>query len=719
MSIKIEEITGLFPSTERDIIVNAYQIACDSLKDITRGNNHPFIEHPLGVAKIVAEEIGLMADAVAAVFIHETLRFNEDLLQEVSKKFPKDIIDIAVSLNKISAIKPKDTRLEAENYRRLIVSYSLDPRVALIKLADRLEIVRNIHILPKTSQESKMTETILLYVPLAHQLGLYKLKSELEDLFLRFSESEQYRSINTKFKLTEKERNRIVSDFIIPLREKLDKEGIKYELKARTKSAYSIWKKMQTQGIPFEKIYDLFAIRFIIDAPKEREEEHKLCWKVYSLVTEEYIPDISRLRDWITNPKTNGYESLHITVQNKKGVTLEVQIRTRRMDDAAESGVAAHWSYKGVSRINALDGWLASVKGMLESRDKISYKQISENVIHDIFVFTPNGDLRRLPPDACVLDFAFDIHTNLGIKCTGGKIEGKVVSIREKLKTGDIVEIISNKNQKPSQDWLSFVVTSKAKSKIRQKLNEEELKKAGEGKELLDRRLKNWKLEINDELLHELCKKYKYKTINEFYAALSEKKIDIIDIKGFISDFHIQASGKELQEVKQSPQGKYKEDNQSDYLIIDNKLRNVEFKMAKCCNPVFGDDVFGFVTIKDGIKIHRTSCPNAARLFENYSYRIQKVRWKADNNTKGFQATIKIICDDENYISQYIINTANSFGLSLRNLRVEERSNKREGVFNIFVKLSIGNNNQLDKIMSALRKARGVNTVLRVPNDQA
>lgn len=721
MSINIEDITSAYPSKERGIIVEAYNIAERALAGIVRGNNHPFIEHPLGVANIVANEIKLMPEAVAAVFIHEAIRFNDSILDDVKKKFSNDIIDIAISLNKIAAIKPRDTRLEAENYRRLIVSYSKDPRVALIKLADRLEIIRNIHILPKTNQERKITETIFLYIPMAHQLGLYKIKSEMENIFLSFSEPEQYRSINTKLSLTERSRARIVSDFIIPLKDKLDREGIKYELKIRTKSAYSIWKKMHTQGIPFEKVYDLFAIRFIVESPDDIEEERKLCWKVYSLVTEEYIPDVSRLRDWITKPKSTGYESLHITVKNRENTALEVQIRTRRMDNVAENGTAAHWAYKGVSRINSLDGWLTSVKNSLESHEKISYTQVADNVINDVFVFTPNGDLRRLPHNACVLDFAFDIHTTLGTRCVAGRIDGKIVSIREKLKTGDVVEIISSKNQKPSRDWLPFVVTSKARSKIKQIIKEEEIKKASAGKELLERRLKNWKLEINDEILHELCKKYKVKTVNEFYAAIEDKKVDVIDVKSFISDFSEQSADKSagILGFKSSINDKEKDSNTGDYLIIDNKLSNVDFKMAKCCNPVFGDDVFGFVTIKDGIKIHRTSCPNAARLFANYGYRIQNVKWKTDINTSGFQSTLKVICDNDNPVSQEIITTATNFGLSVRSLRVEERSNKKEGAFNIFVKISINSTGQLDKVISTIRRIKGVNSVLRVSNDQA
>lgn len=715
----MNEILELYNEEERRSITDAYKVAEQSLEGIRRGNNSPFIGHAAGVAHIVAKELGLMSDAVVATFIHEALRFDETILDSVSKRFSPDIIDMAISLNKIAAINPKDTRLEAENYRKLIISYSSDPRVSLIKLADRLEVIRNIELLPKSNQKKKITETIMLYVPLAHQLGLYNLKSELEDRFLKYTEPEQYRTITNKLKATERDRENMARNFIIPLREKIDRSGIRYELKTRTKSAYSIWKKMQVQNVPFEMVYDLFAVRFIIDSEPVKEIEHELCWKVYSMVTEEYTPDPSRLRDWLTIPKRNGYESLHTTVTDRSGNSIEVQIRTKRMDDKAENGDASHWMYKGIKRVDSLEKWLSAVKKMLESPDPEKYKQVSDTVLNEIFVFTPTGDLRRLPAGACVLDFAFDIHTNFGLKCSGAKIDGKLVSIKEKLKTGNVIELMSNKNQKPSQDWLNFVVTSKARSKIRQKIKEEETKKAGAGRELLERRLKNWKLEINDEMLHELCKKYKYKSVIEFYSALGEGLADISEIKSFITNYlendHPHQE-REKERVKQKSAENEKE-YPTDFLVIDGKLNNVGYKMAKCCNPIFGDDVFGFVSIKEGIKIHRISCPNAARLFDNYPYRIQKVKWKESVKSSNFQSTLKVVTIDDPTVNQVIIDRIHSFNISIRSLYTKEReSRKSGGSYDIYIQISVSNNQQLDKLISTIKKVRGVTNVIRVAN---
>ncbi|MBR4882241.1 MAG: bifunctional (p)ppGpp synthetase/guanosine-3',5'-bis(diphosphate) 3'-pyrophosphohydrolase, partial [Bacteroidales bacterium] len=436
-------------------------------------------------------------------------------------------------LNKISGITPKDTKLQAESYRKLIVSYSKDPRVTLIKLADRLEIMRNLDIFPKSSIMRKVTETIMLYIPLAHQLGLYNLKSELEDLYFRHSDPENYRAITNKLKATERDREKLAQEFVKPLEQSLNDSGIKYKLKVRTKTAYSIWKKMQKQNVPFEKVYDVFAMRFILDVPLEKE--HDYCWEVYSRVTQEYKPDTKRLRDWITNPKPNGYESLHTTVQNKEGAYIEVQIRTARMDDMAENGHASHWSYKGIKSVQGLDEWLKNVKSMLESSEENPYTNAVQTELDEIFVFTPTGDLKQLPKGASVLDFAFNIHSNLGVKCSGARVNGKIASIKDELHTGDIVEIMSNKNQRPSADWLKIVVSSKARNRIKAKLKEEEGKLIKLGREMLERRMKNWKLELNDDVLADIAKHYKMKASAEVFLAIYEEKIDLIQLKDFLT----------------------------------------------------------------------------------------------------------------------------------------------------------------------------------------
>ena len=717
-----DELFRSYDDKGRHLIKEACSIAEKALDGQTRGNGKPFIEHPMNVARIAAEEIGLPAECIAAVFLHEAQRFNPGLDIASYGDFGKDVRTMVDGLNKISTIKPKDTRLEAENYKRLIVSYSRDPRVTVLKLADRLEVMRSLDIFPKASRERKVLETLMLYIPLAHQLGLYNMKSELEDIYFRYAEPEQYRAITNKLKSTEKDRQKLMTQFIEPLKSKLSEEGIKYKLKIRTKTAYSIWRKMQKQKVPFEGVYDVFAIRFIIDCEPDREKEHALCWKVFSHVTEEYEPDTNRLRDWISNPKPNGYESLHITVQNKDNVYLEVQIRTKRMDEIAENGLASHWSYKGIKHEATLDKWLVSVRHILEHPSTGSDSGYYEDDLpappeNEIFVFTPSGELRKLTAGATVLDFAFDIHSNLGIRCTGGKVNGKAVPIKEKLHTGDVVEIMSSKNQKPSADWLSFVVTSKARTKIRQKLSEAEFQKAAEGKELLERRLKNWKLGLDDEVLAALMKKLQFKNVNAFYAAVGDGRIDVADIKNFLD--HKEETPERTEEQEKQPDKpqaaarRKSEGASDDILIIDARnVKSLDYKMAKCCNPVFGDDVFGFVSIKDGIKIHRMSCTNAARLMEKYPYRIQKVKWSDTPGTSSFQVTLKIVAAHEDSVINEIFDTVNSFKASIRNFNVSD--NGRNGTYDIQVKLSVPNNLELDKVISQIRVKKNIIKINRL-----
>ena len=703
----------------QDLILKAYNIASEALKGQTRGNGQPFIEHPIAVAKIACDEIGLSAECIAAVFLHEATRFFPET-DIRSAGFGKDVYTIVDGLNKISTIKPKDTRLEAELYKKLIVSYSRDPRVTVLKIADRLEVMRSLDMFPKLSRERKILETQMLYIPLAHQLGLYNIKSEMEDIYFRYAEPEQYRAITNKLKSTEADREKLMEQFIEPLKHKLNDEGIIYKLKVRTKTALSIYKKMKKQKVPFEGVFDVFAIRFIIDCETDRATEHALCWKVFSYVTEEYESDTRRLRDWISNPKPNGYESLHITVKNKEGSSLEVQIRTKRMDDMAESGLASHWSYKGIRHEETLDKWLTAVRKALESplgsegdpmaayyEDEIIDLQDKE-----IFVFTPSGELRKLPAGATVLDFAFDIHTNLGIKCTGGRVNGKAVRINEPLKTGDVVDIMSGKNQKPSPDWLNFVVTNKARNKIRQKLSEAEFQKAADGKELLGRRLKNWKMELDDEVLAAILKKLQYKTINAFYAAIGEEVLDVADIKNLILEI-TQGSTPTATEPEKRPKGVIEEKGSDDILVIDAKnVKGIDYRMARCCNPVFGDDVFGFVTRTEGIKIHRMSCPNAARLIEMYPYRIQKVKWSETPSTSNFQTGLRISAALEPSVINEIMDIVNSFRASVRMFNVVE--NDRQGTYDITMKIAVPSSLELDKVTSQIRNLKNVVKISRM-----
>lgn len=727
----MELIQRIFPRYEdsgKILIKSAYDIAAKALEGQTRSNGAPLMDHPMGVAKIVCDEIGLPAECVAAVFIHEAMRFNPEMEIEHKKGagvicdtvFGSDILTMVEGLNKIAQIRPKDTKLEAENYKKLIVSYSKDPRVTVIKLADRLEVMRSLHLFPKLSKERKILETLMLYIPIAHQLGLYNMKSEMEDIYFKYAEPEQYRTITNKLKAGQKEREKLMSQFVEPLKQQLVDDGIKYKVKVRTKTAYSIWKKMQKQKVDFDGVYDVFAMRFIIDCDPVRELEHSLCWKVFSLVTKEYESDTKRLRDWISNPKPNGYESLHITVKNKNNTYLEVQIRTTRMDETAESGLASHWSYKGIKQEATLDKWLTSVRYALEHNHIASDEDdIPQAPSSEVFVFTPSGELRKLAAGATVLDFAFDIHTNLGIKCTGGKINGKPVKMGEKLKTGDIVEIMSSKNQKPSSDWLNIVVSSKARSKIKQKLSEAEYQKAAEGKEILSRRLKNWKMELPDDVMAILLKKLQMKTITVFYEAIGNGSLDVAEVKDMILEITGQKTEEAAQTTAQTASvssgfigGGDSKGSSDDILVIDAKnVKNLDYKMAKCCNPVFGDDVFGFVTIKEGVKIHRISCPNAARLIEMYPYRIQKVRWSTSQSTSSFQTALRVTAEMEPSVINEVIDVVNSFKASIRNFNVVE--NNRAGTYEISVKVAVTGNLELDKVLSQLRALRNVIKVTR------
>lgn len=697
-----------------NLIEKARAVAASALTDETRYDGSPFISHPDSVARIVEDEIGLPDECVAAVYLHEATRIHKDV--DISA-FPQDVRTIVDGLNKISTIKPKDTRLEAENYKKLIVQYSRDPRVIVLKIADRLEVMRNLRMFPKSSRDQKLLETTMLYMPLAHQLGLYNINTELGNIYFRYSNPEQYRAITNKLKATEKDREQLTAEFIRPLERKLSEAGIKYKLKARTKSAFSIYRKMQVQKVPFEGVHDVFAIRFIIDCADDPRLEKDLCWKVYSYVTEEYEPDISRLRDWLTTPRPNGYESLHITVKNKLGQSLEVQIRTKRMDIEAESGNAAHWAYKGIRHEASIDRWLQSVRDSLEHPLEASPEHLPAPPDKEIFVFTPTGELRILAAGSSVLDFAFSIHTNLGSRCTGGKVNGKPVQIKEKLKTGDVVEIMTGKNQRPSRDWLAWVVTSKARTKIKQELDAEERKAAAEGREILERRLRNWKLEFPDELLTEFMKSARFNSEMSMMAAIAAEELDINDIKEFL----LQKQAQKEEHASQKPDAASEEKktyggsaaSSDDILVINAKnVKGLDYKLSKCCNPVFGDDVFGFVTRTEGIKIHRMSCPNAARLIERFPYRIQKVVWQDNAASGDFQCTLSVTAAIDHPVLSSIMDVIGQFRVSMRSCNVKE--NPRTGSYEIQIRLLVPSNTELDKVISQISNMKAVTKVKRI-----
>ena len=725
MNDRIQRLFPQFDGAGQALVGRAYEVAAEALSGKTRENGKPFLEHPENVALIATDEIGLPAECAAAVFLHEAIRMGschpERSEGSVLSDFPEDVVMMVEGLNKIATIRPKDTRLEAENYKKLIVQYSRDPRVTVLKIADRLEVMRNLGIFPKSSRENKILETLMLYIPLAHQLGLYNIKREMEDIYFRYTDPIGYRTITNKLKATERDRERLMMEFIQPLKKELSDEGIKYKLKIRTKAAYSIWTKMRKQKVPFEGVFDVFAIRFIIDCEPDPKLEKDLCWKVFSHVTKEYEQDTNRLRDWITTPKPNGYESLHITVKNKRGAYIEVQIRTRRMDEEAENGQAAHWSYKGLRHEEQMDKWLTSVRYALEHPSEGSAEDLPQPPSKEIFVFTPTGELRILSAGATVLDFAFNIHTGLGARCVGGRVNGKAVSIREKLKTGDVVEIMSGKNQKPSPDWLNFVVTSKARSRIKKELDEEEYKKAAAGREILGRRLKNWKLELPDDMVTEYLKKRKFPTQNSFYAAIADATIDMAEIKTFIQEHDKMVAlaadtAREAEAARIETRAGDWETGQvtsDDILVLNAKdLKNLDYKMAKCCHPVFGDDVFGFVTRTEGIKIHRISCPNAARLISAYPYRIQKVRWADTPSGGSFQGTLKVVTGIEPSVIGRITEVVGSFKASLRSFNVAE--NNRGGTYEITMRVSVPSNMELDKVISQIKNLKHVVKVTRV-----
>jgi GTP pyrophosphokinase len=699
-----------FTSTEKVLVAESFGYVMQSTEGMTRENGDPFIFHSVSIAEILVGELGLTAPSVIAMFLHES---NPDI-RDISKAFPDDIVKMVADLNKISNIDIKATSLQAEKFRSLIVSLSSDPRVILIKLADRLEIMRSLPFFPPSKQLKKSNETLLLYAPLAHQLGLYGIKQEMEDTALKYIEPDAYREIITKLKASDSERRKMIDRFLKPVERELKLTGIEYQIKSRTKSVYSIWRKMRSQQVPFEGVYDVFAIRIITSSLPENEKPD--CWKVYSIVTDIYPPDTGRLRDWISSPRPTGYESLHITVGTPDKKTVEVQIRSARMDEIAESGIAAHWRYKGVRQLENMQLWLDKVKKLLNSPSESIDAQTSLHELKsgEIFVFTPAGDLRQLPAGATVLDFAFDIHTGIGAKCVGARINGKNSTIKEKLNTGDTVEIITAKNQTPKADWLNFAVTSKARARIKQRIREEETKIAGLGKEMLNRRLKNWKLAMTDDILSSLVKHYKLKVITDLYTAIGSEKIDLSEIKSILVNSEPKhAADRDVETVTEKAEVKRRQSDGAGCLEIDGQLDSVDFKLAKCCNPIFGDEIFGFVTIKEGIKIHRTVCPNAIRLFDKFSYRVIPARWKQTDETQSFQAILKITGYDEQGIVERINDVImRDTGISVRSLNF---SNGR-GFFEVRLQVYLQYKKQLDMLTVHLQQIKGVDKVKRLSN---
>lgn len=703
----IESCRDRFASKDIESIEKACALAVPCLQDRTRENGEPFIHHALAVASIVVNEIMLDADSATAVFLHEADRIQALDPDFLKKNFAPRTIAMMESLTRISKVKPNLTELQAENFRKLLVSYSGDPRVVIIKLADRMEIMRSLSMFPREKMESKAHETLLLYAPIAHKLGQYQLKTEFEDLSLKYIHPEIYRDIENKIKLNEPNRKKLTDEFIAPIQKALQEQKFDFQFKSRTKSVYSVWKKMNKQGIPFEKVYDLFAVRIILNSPLDQEKAD--CWKAYSIVTENYTPDTSRLRDWISVPKPNGYESLHTTVAFTENCHVEVQIRSHRMDMNAERGSAAHWKYKGIkSTGDSTESWLNKIREVLETPGTDTSDYASEFKANEIFIYTPTGELRKLPVGASVLDYAFDIHTHLGCRCIGALLNGKNVSIREELHTGDTVEILTSKNQKPKNDWLTFTITGKARSKIKQKLREEEAKTASIGREMLFRRLKNWKIFLtDDQVIGTLNKFYKCKTATDLFIKIADNQIGFHEIKNILLNGHEEKPVEKATYVEKSVK------NDDDFLVIDDGIFNVQYKFAKCCNPIFGDDIFGFITIGDGIKIHRTNCPNASRLISQYPYRIMKAQWRAGKDTAAFQTGIRIIGEDEVGLSNRIMEVITELKIPLRALQFEQKNGQLDGRIQVF----INNAKQLELLLFRLQQLKYVHKVSRISTD--
>ena len=692
---------------------------CNGLQRNNFGMN-PVIRD-LQTAVIVAEEIGMKGSCLVGIMLHEIVKAHILSIEEVNAEYGEDVGSIIKGLVKTNELYSKSPAIESENFRNLLLSFAEDMRVILIMIADRVNIMRQIKDTGNEEDRVKVAnEAAYLYAPLAHKLGLYKLKSELEDLSLKYTQRETYYYIKEKLNETKASRDKYIASFIDPIQKKVREAGLKFDIKGRTKSIHSIWNKIQKQKTPFEGIYDLFAIRIILDSEPDPAKEKQECWQVYSIVTDMYQPNPKRLRDWLSIPKSNGYESLHITVMGPEGRWVEVQIRTRRMDEIAERGLAAHWRYKGIKGETGLDEWLTSVREALENADNDSLKvmdQFKMDLYEDeVFVFTPKGDLFKLAKGATVLDFAFHIHSKLGCKCIGAKVNGKNVQLKQKLNSGDQVEIMTSNTQTPKQDWLNIVTTSKARTKIRQALKEMVARQHDFAKETLERKFKNRKMEYDEATMMRLIKRLGFKNVTEFYQKIADETLDVNDILDKYleqqrrdNDTHDEivyrsAEGYNLQATQEEPSSK------EDVLVIDQNLKGLEFKLAKCCNPIYGDDVFGFVTVSGGIKIHRADCPNANQMRERFGYRIVKARWAGKSVGTQYPITLRVVGhDDIGIVTNITSIISKENGISLRSIGI----NSNDGLFSGTLTVMVGDTGRLEALIKKLRTVKGVKQVSR------
>jgi GTP pyrophosphokinase len=710
-------------AAERKTLRKAFDVALEAHKDMRRKSGEPYIYHPIAVARIVAEEIGLDTTAIVCALLHDTVEDTDITLDDVENLFGKKERQIIDGLTKISGVFDQTSSDQAENFRKMLLTLSDDIRVILIKLADRLHNMRTLDSMAREKQLKIASETIYMYAPLAHRLGLYNIKTELEDLSLKYKEPDAFEDINNKLQKTQAVRTRFINKFSLPIDRELKEQGFNFEIKGRTKSIFSIWNKIHNKGVSFEEIYDVFAIRIIIDVPKEKEKAE--AWRVYSIVTDFYQPNPDRLRDWITLPKSNGYESLHTTVMSPTGKWVEVQIRSKRMDEIAEKGYAAHWKYKeGEEETHQpagernLDSWLMQIREVLEDESENAIEFIDNFKLNlfseEIYVFTPNGDLRTLPKGATALDFAYHIHTHIGDTCIGAKVNHRLVPLSHELKSGDQVEVLNSKKQRPKEDWLKFAVTASARSKIRQSLKEEKKQVASMGKEMLGRKFKAIGAEFNSHNVTELERHFDQDSATDLYFQIAIGRIDLKKLKGFIVEAgKIRFDHLQVEIIKKEDGPKPSAvPGKKDELLIGDSRQKIDYTLAQCCNPIPGDEVFGFVTVSDGIKIHRSNCPNAEHLLSHFAYRAIKARW-AGKESLQFEVGIQFNgIDDVGLVNKITGIISSDMHVNMKSISFDSN----DGIFEGKVNVLVTDTNHLQTLMEKLRAVSGVLTVERIEN---
>ena len=676
------------------------------------------IVHALETAEIAFDEIGLKRDAIIAIVLYTGIVAELSDITKVEKDFGRGIAQIIHGLVKVQELYKRTPVVESENFRNLLISFAEDMRVILIMIADRVNLMRQVR--DTDNEEARLEvaqEASYLYAPLAHKLGLYKLKSELEDLSLKYLEHDAYYMIKDKLNATKKSRDSYIERFITPIRQRLEEAGLHFHMKGRTKSIHSIWQKMKKQKCNFEGIYDLFAIRIIIDSPIDKEKMQ--CWQAYSIVTDMYMPNPKRLRDWLSVPKSNGYESLHITVLGPENKWVEVQIRTERMDEIAEKGLAAHWRYKGIKGESGIDEWLSNIRAALENNDDLQLMdQFKMGLYEDeVFVFTPKGELLKFPKGANILDFAYRIHSGIGNKCVGGKINGKNVSFRAELKSGDEVEVVTQSNQTPKQEWINIVKTPRAKAKIKLALKDTIAKDTVYAKELLERRLKNRKIEFEESTMMHLIKRMGFKVATDFYKQIADEKLDVneviekyVEVRDYDQNLNAPQITRSATEFSYDNPDEEIARNNDDVLVIDRNLKGVDYSLAKCCQPIYGDPVFGFVTVSGGIKIHRTSCPNAPELRKRFGYRIVKARWSG-KSAGQYSITIKVVGNDDLGIVNNITSIiSKEEKIVMRSINIDSHDSLFDGT----IVVQLEDVSKLEALMKKLRTVKGVKQVSRL-----